>query len=249
MKKLILTTTLCFCALQAVANDKQPIKFATEATYPPFVSMQSNGKMVGFSVDLVHALCKQMHKKCELINAPWASLIPALQMGQYNALFGGMAITKQREQVVNFSSPYYKNAVVYVSKKGGAFNAYHLKGMTIGVQGGSQFQNYLQKTYGSKITIKSYLSNMTALMDLQSGRLDAVFIDQPVAKLWLDKNHNSKKFHIAGKVQNKHYFGAGNGIALNKSNPVLLKNINAALKTIEANGSYNKIVSKWFGDK
>lgn len=249
MKNLVLLTVAASMFTTAFANTSEPLTFATEATYPPFVSMQANGQMTGFSVDLVNAVCKQMHAQCKLVNAPWESLIPALQMNKYDALFGGMAITKQREQVVNFSIPYYKNAVVYVSAKNSNFSPSHINHMTIGVQGGTQFQNYLQQTLGNKVNIKTYLSNMTALMDLKAGRLDAVFIDQPVAKEWLTKGDNNKDYHIAAKVINKQYFGAGNGIAINKNNPTLLKNINLALTQIENNGTYQKIIDKWFGSK
>ena len=237
---LVFTTTAAFA-------DLSPIKFATEATYPPFVSMTSDGKMVGFDADLVHALCQQMKNQCVLINAPWESLIPGLQMGKYDALFGGMAITKQREQVVNFTSPYYQNSVVFVSDKKSKFNLESMTGNSIGVQGGTEFQNYLQAVDGDKITIKTYLSNMTALMDLQAGRVDAVFIDQPVAKLWLDTDDHAKNYKIAGSVDNAEYFGKGNGIAVNKNNQGLLANLNEALVKIKQNGTYNTIVTKWFG--
>ena len=246
MKK-VLIIMLSVLSLKSFASNEQPIKFATEATYPPFVSMGPNGHMSGFGVDLVDALCKQMHASCKLVNAPWESLIPSLKTHQYDALFGGMAITNQRKKVVNFSLPYYKNSVVFVSKKNSNFKINMISGKKIGVQGGSQFQNYLQNKYGSKVLIKTYLSNMTALMDLTSGRLDAVFIDQPVAKLWLDKSNNQNNFHIAAKVNDDCYFGGGNGIAISKDNPELLKKINSALKVIMSNGTYGKIEKKWFG--
>ncbi len=246
MKKLISMTLLAVAASSLMASQK-PIIFATEATYPPFVAMSPSGEMIGFDADLIHAVCKQMQTACELKNEPWDGLIPGLMMHQYDALFGGMAITSQREKVVNFTQSYYQNPVVYVSKKGGDFTVKSIAGKTIGAQSGSQFQIYLQHIYGNTITIKTYASNMTALLDLQAGRLDAVLIDGPVAQLWLNKSDHAENFEIASQVTNTDYFGSGNGIAVNKSNPALLAQLNLALDTIKANGTYQELVHHWFG--
>ena len=198
----------------------KPLIFATEATYPPFVSTQANGKMVGFGVDVVMAVCKQMHQQCQLVNSPFDSLIPSLQLGKYDALFGGLGITSQRQKVVKFTKPYYNNSVVYVVNKSSQLDPNKLQGKTVGVQSGTQFQAYLQGTYGGKITIKNYASNMTALMDLKSGRIDAVLIDQPVAVTWL-KSPGNQQFTTIGNIHDQKYFGLGNGIAVNIHNEAL----------------------------
>lgn len=54
----------------ANAYAEPSLKFATEATYPPFVLMTADNKMVGFGPDVIHTVCNIMHKKCEFINAP-----------------------------------------------------------------------------------------------------------------------------------------------------------------------------------
>ena len=56
MKKVLLDVLLAGVTLSATAA--QTIRFATEASYPPFESMDANNKIVGFDVDLANALCK-----------------------------------------------------------------------------------------------------------------------------------------------------------------------------------------------
>lgn len=245
MKKILLSLVALFGLSQAaIAAD---LTFATEATYPPFVSMTANHKMVGFGPDVVQAVCQKMHKTCKLVNAPWDSLIPSLKMGKYDGLFGGMAITKARQTVVDFSLPYYQNAITFVTNENSTFviSKAGLKGKIIGVQGGTTFQQYLQTMYGSSVTLKTYASNMTALLDLKSGRVNAVFIDKPVATAWLEKSDNHD-YKSVGNIIDTSLFGPGNAIAINKGNATLQHEIDKALVVLKANGTLKKLQQKWF---
>ncbi|HCC1070090.1 TPA: transporter substrate-binding domain-containing protein, partial [Salmonella enterica subsp. enterica serovar Paratyphi C] len=56
MKKVLIAALIAGFSLSATAA--QTIRFATEASYPPFESMDANNKIVGFDVDLANALCK-----------------------------------------------------------------------------------------------------------------------------------------------------------------------------------------------
>lgn len=245
MKKTLLSLLLVGGISQAaMAAD---LTFATEATYPPFVSMTADQEMVGFGPDVVQAVCKQMHKTCDMVNAPWDSLIPSLKMGKYNALFGGMAITKARQAVVDFSLPYYQNAITFVVNKKNplTISTTGLKGKVIGVQGGTTFQQYLQTVYGNSVTLKTYASNMTALLDLKSGRVNAVFIDKPVAVAWLKKPDN-QDYTSEGNIVDPSLFGPGNAIAINKGNTALKAAIDKAITTLKKNGTLKKLQQKWF---
>ena len=246
MKKIIYSLSIIALSTQAFASPT--LKFATEATYPPFVSMNANHKMVGYGPDVVHAVCQLMHKKCQLVNTPWESLIPSLKMGKFDALFGGMGITKQRLKVVDFTVPYYENGITYVVNKNSHFkiSKQWLKGKTIGVQGGTTFQQYIEKTYGNLVTLKTYASNMTALLDLKSGRLNAVFIDKPVATTWLKKPGNQNYIAVGNIIDTK-LFGPGNAIAINKNNKSLEKALNKALNTLKKTGKLKQLQHKWFG--
>lgn len=250
------TTLFLSCALIGLSSHlyaQKTLTFATEATYPPFASMNPQGKMIGFGPDIVHVLCKQMKVKCQLVNNPsFAALIPDLKLGKYDALFGGMGITKKRGKIVDFSAPYYKDTASIVVAKNSPWNQSNIKkkliGQTIGVQRGTLFQTYLEKHYGSKTVskMKLYASNMQALLDLQNGRLNAVLIDTPVAALWL-KHHKNSGLKVAGKLSDPSTFGKGVGIAVQKGNQALVKKINHALKVIKTNGQWQKIKDHYFG--
>ncbi len=88
-EKLVLAALLTSFAFGAAARK---ISFGVSATYPPFESMDAN-QIVGFDIDLAHALCKQMQAECTFTNHAFDSLIPALKFKKYDAVISGMDIT------------------------------------------------------------------------------------------------------------------------------------------------------------
>ena len=247
MKKLILTAIFASFISHTQA---QSLVFATEATYPPFESVTNTGQIIGFDVDIMHALCKEIKANCTIVNAPWDSLIPSLSIGTYDAVIGAMAITPQREQVVDFTQAYYSNTISLIAKKSSqlSLNPESLKGKTIGVQGDTAFYQYLQAKYGTDIKINSYQSEESAFLDLTSGRIDGVMGDTPLILTWLKEEQHSKDYIVVGKpIDDPTFFGKGDGIAVKKGNTQLLQQLNDALAIIKKQGIYQQIVNKWFG--
>lgn len=248
MKKILFTALMLSAALNLHAAT---LTFATEATYPPFESVESSGKIVGFDIDIMNALCAQMKAQCTIENAPFDSLIPSLQIGKYDAIIASLAITPQREKVVAFTAPYYVNPVSVVAKKGSqlTLELASLKGKTIGVQGDTTFYQYLKAKYGKAIKINTYKSQESAFADLTNGRVDAVMGDTPLIAAWLkDKQHDKDYAYVGAPIEDATYFGTGNGIAVKKGNAKLVQQLNEALSSIKQNGQYQKITQKWFGN-
>ena len=254
MKNIILCLLATFTFIAASANTQPVTKpltltFATEATYPPFESMNAKGQLQGFDIDIVHALCAAMHAQCTITNQAFDSLIPSLQLGKYSAIFGAMNITEERAKQVDFTQPYYKDTASIVAA---ATNAAQLKnqglgGSTIGVQSGTTFVQYLKDTHGNAVTVNTYTSTPAAFLDLVSGRISAVMGDTPIVMMWLKKQAPGAYVIIGKPIANEKYFGQGYGIAVRKGDTALLQQLNQALDTIKKNGVYDKIVQKYFG--
>lgn len=225
----------------------QTLHWATEATYPPFETSTPNGTLEGFDIDLMNAVCKHMNAQCTIENTAFDSLIPSLKIGKYDAIIGGLAITEKRKKVINFSKSYYKDKVIVVSKE--TINKNWWKGKTIGVQSGTVYQSFLNH-FHPESNIKTYQSNMSALLDLKSGRIDAVLIDEPVYIAWKKLQSNPPQWQsiqaAINDEQSKALGELGNGIGISKSNPQLLDSINQALDAIKASGELEQIKNKWF---
>lgn len=245
MKKILLALFVFFSGVVANANT---LTFATEATYPPFESLDASGNMQGFDVDIIHALCDKMHAQCKLVNQAFDSLIPSLQLGKYDAIFGAMNITPAREKQVDFTNSYYANSASIVALKSKKLNQslQSLSGKTIGVQSGTTLAQYLQEKYNSKVNVNTYASEQSAFLDLTSGRIDAVMGDTPLIVQWLKTQTNNDYEMVGAPIKDEKYFGKGYGIAVKKGNLALLSKLNQALSEIKKDGSYDKIVKKYF---
>lgn len=251
MLKIILLLTLNMMVHMAwadAANQPLKIDFAMEATYPPFEYMNEDGQIIGVDVDIANAICEQIKASCTFSNQPFASLIPSLKIGKYDAIISAVSITPDREKQVDFTIPYYQQSASFVAPKNVdvTLSADGLKGKSIGTQMGTSLENYLRKEYGDEITIKTYSSIVEAFLDLTAGRLDLVFADTPVAQSWLQQKASQDYRLVDGPVYNSIYFGKGFGIAVKKGNAALLAQLDTGIESIKQNGLYQEIMKKYF---
>lgn len=96
------------------------------------------------------------------------------------------------------------------------------------------------------VTAVPYASYQDAFLDMKNGRIDSVFGDTAVVAEWFKKENNLA--YVGEHVTNTQYFGNGFGIAVNKDNQALVDQLNAALKAVKANGEYQAIFNKYFGN-
>ncbi|MCG9604430.1 arginine ABC transporter substrate-binding protein [Vibrio chagasii] len=242
MKKILLASLIGLASFNAAAQEE--IKFAMEATYAPFEYMDENNQIQGFDVDLANALCEEMKATCTFHNQAFDSLIPALKFKRYDAAISAMDITEARLQQVNFSDAYYDNSAAFISIEGKVADQAALEGKRIGVQNGSTHQSYLLEQLPG-VTAVPYSSYQDAFIDMKNGRIDSVFGDTAVVAEWFKKEDNLT--YVGDQVTNQEYFGNGFGIAVNKSKPELVAQLNTALAAVKANGEYDKIFNKYFG--
>ena len=242
MKKILLASLIGLASFNAAAQEE--IKFAMEATYEPFEYMDENNQIQGFDVDLANALCEEMKATCTFHNQAFDSLIPALKFKRYDAAISAMDITEARLQQVNFSDAYYDNSAAFISIEGKVADQAALEGKRIGVQNGSTHQSFLLEQM-TGVTAVPYSSYQDAYIDMKNGRIDSVFGDTAVVAEWFKKQDNLT--YVGEQVTNQEYFGNGFGIAVNKSNPELVAQLNTALAAVKANGEYDKIFNKYFG--
>lgn len=240
MKKLLLTIVLISAAFSALAAQK--IRFATSPTNPPFEALDSNNQLIGFDIDLVDALCKQMKAECSFTRQSFDSLIPSLRFKKFDAVIASMDITPERSKQVAFTDPYYANSAEVVAKKGRFDSLASFKGKRVGMENGTTHQRYLHDKHPEIIAVP-YDGYQNAFLDLQNGRLDGVFGDTAVVGVWL-KNHSDIEA-ATPRVTDPDYFGTGLGIAVRLDDKALLAQLNEALKAIKADGTYQKIIDKW----
>ena len=241
----VAAVALCGFAAEAKAD----LKFGVAAEpYPPFTSKDASGKWVGWEMDLMNAVCAQMKEKCELVEVAWDGIIPALTSKQIDVIWSSMSITDERKKTIDFTDMYYNTPTVIIGPKDGDkdISPDHLAGKTIGAQVSTTHQNYVQKYFGAKSTIKTYQTQDEANQDLAAGRLDYVQADALALDAFLKTEQGAACCELKGQVpEDAAILGIGVGGGLRKEDVALKEKLNAAIAALAKAGEFEKITAKY----
>lgn len=244
--KFLSLALLAACATAAQAAD---LKVAIDPTYEPFTYKTPDGKPTGFDVDIANAVCAEIKRKCVFVEQVWDSMIPGLQARKYDVIVSSLSMTEERKRVIDFSDRYYKTPSAIVVKKGTAYTGpASLKGKRIGVLKGSTQEKWaLGELKPAGVNIIPYEAQDQVYLDINAGRLDGTVADKVEVHGGFLRKPEGKDYGYVGPDQyDTKYYGDGIGIPARKGQKELIGQINAAIKTIRANGTYDKIAKKYF---
>jgi polar amino acid transport system substrate-binding protein len=230
----------------ASIKSKGSLLVAADASYAPNEFLASNGKtVVGMDPELADALGKALGLKITVQNIAFDSIIPGLQDGRYGLGMSSFTDTLARQKQVNFVT-YFSAGTSFIVKASGGPNIQTLAdlcGKKVAVESGTteetDAKGQSSKCASGKVDVESFQTQSEANLALSSGRADVGMADSPVAAYQVAKSHGA--FKLSGKA----YGTAPYGIAVPKASGTLDQAIQAALKTLIANGSYGKIMTKW----
>ena len=232
----------------AQAQDDKVLRIGVEGEYPPFSSIDPNGNLVGFDIDIAHAVCEKMNRKCELVQNGWDTIIPALLEKKYDAILASMSITEERKKRVDFTQKYYNTPAKFVAKEGTDLEPTPegLAGKVVGLQKGTIHQCYMEKHFPD-VELRLYDDQTDVFRDLANGRLDAQISDSIQAlEGFLNTEEGKGYAFLGGDQYDKECHGEGAGIAVRKADDDLKGAFNAAIKAIRADGTYDAINAKYF---
>lgn len=217
------------------------IKIGTEGTYAPFTYHDTSGKLVGFDVEIGEAVAAKLGVKPEFIEGKWDGLIAGLDANRYDAVINQVGITEARKQKYDFSEPYIASKAVLIvradddSIKGFA----DLKGKKSAQSLTSNFGKLAQENGAELVGTDGFDQSIQLVL---TGRADAT-INDSLSFLDFKKQKPDANVKIAAEQPNADY----SGIIVRKGDPELVEAINKALDEIKADGTYQKIADKYFG--
>lgn len=247
----VATVVLAGCGNDTAQKDtptkdsERTLVIATEANYPPFNNTTSDGKIVGFDVDVINAVCEEIKAKCTIVAQEWDGLLPGLLTQKYDAVIAGMSITPERLQQVDFSEPYFSNTIVWLAKNDGSFDPNNIKNLVLGSQRATTGADYISQKYDGKDgnRVQLYDTYTNAYLDLKAGRNHAVMAEKVSASDWLAQNNDG--FGLVGdEIDNNDNLG----IAVRKGDP-LKGEFDQALATLKANGKLGELEKASFGNQ
>jgi L-cystine transport system substrate-binding protein len=214
-------------------------RVATEGTYSPFTFHDASGALVGFDVEVAKEIAKRLGVKAQFIEGKWDGLIAGLDASRYDAVINEVTITDARKQKYDFSDPYVVTKPVLVVRKDNATikNFEDLKGKKVAED---LTTTYAQVAKGFGATVVNADLPIEVLL---TGRVDGVINDR---LYFLDymKQKPDAPLKIVATYDQPDY----QGVILRKGNPDLVAAVNKALADAKADGSYQKISLKYFGE-
>jgi glutamine transport system substrate-binding protein len=237
---IALIAAVCMAALTGPALAEK-ITVATDTNFPPFEFKDKSGKHTGFDVELWDAIAKVIGLEYELQPMDFNGIIPGLQTKQLDVGIAGMTIKPERAEVVDFSDPYYDaGLLILVRNDTTDINAIEdLKGKVVSTKLGTTSEDFAKKNAAAK-EVKLFPNNDAMFLELMSGGADAVIFDSPVIAEFM-RTAGQGQFKVVGPL----YMGQSYGIAFPKGSELVPK-VNAALKQLREDGTYNALYRKWF---
>lgn len=195
-------------------------------------------EVIGFEVDVVHALAKRLNLRVRLTPITWDQLVPALLRDDCDLAVNGLEITADRLKTINFSKPYYVFSEQITVRKGDKrFSTLEsLRGYRVGTLSASLAYSLLSQDKAMKPV--SYATEPETYRDLAIGRIDAVFLDVPIAAFYATPN---PALENVGEPIGQGFYAAG----IRKDSPLLEEKVNEALKQLFASGELRRIYEKW----
>lgn len=222
------------------------LKIGASFNSPPFVQFQY-GRDVGFEVDLMNNICRLLKLKGQFIQAEGNQLFQGLENQQFDVIIGGLVITEDQQKSIEFSTPYMDaaiNLVTNVLKNPSIKSAQDLKDKVLGVQANSVAEKYAQKMLNEhllgRIMVYPNGKLKDAIQDLEKGQINAFLAISPLA---YSLSKSKRSFKIIATIPNIREQLA---IGLSKKNPALVAGINSALETMQKDGSFKRLYTKWF---
>ena len=220
--------------------------------FPPMGYVDTKtGKLVGFDIDVATEACKRLKIDLKTQAIDWNNKTAELNNGNIDCLWNGFSKTAERDKEFNLSIPYMKNNQSILIKTDATYKSLSdLAGKTIGVQSDSSAESALNSNDAFKKTLKSVVQiddYSKAVLELQNGTIDAIGIDEVVARYYLTNNPGAYKM-LQDNGKNASLAVEDYVVGFRKADSTLKVKIEGALKEMASDGTLATISKKWFGE-
>ncbi|MDU4697843.1 MAG: amino acid ABC transporter substrate-binding protein [Paenibacillus sp.] len=241
----LVLTMLAGCSGSGAEKDVNKLVIGIDDKFAPMGFRDENNEIVGFDIDYAKAAAEKMGMEVTFQPIDWSSKESELNSGRIDLIWNGYTITEERKGKVLFTKPYLKNSQVVVTLADSEITQLSdLTGKEVGLQSLSSAADALDAApIQSEIkNVSEFPDNVLALSDLKTKRLDAVVIDEVVARYYMAKEEGTFKL-LDESLAPEEY-----GIGVKKGNEELLNKLQKALDELNQDGTASEISQKWFGE-
>lgn len=209
----------------------EPVRFATEAPFPPYTFVDAAGVITGFERDVADEVCLRARMVCDWQSVQFDRLLPGVMAGEFDVALGGIAITPERLRLVDFTLPYNETRdtdVLY-----GRQGAPGPDKARIGVQSVTIQESHARKRGWN---FRPYANPQAVLDAVLSGEVDlafGAFGEEAEARAGIMALYEEDVPDM------------GTAMAVCRGNTALLARLNAALESMLADGTIDEFAARW----
>ena len=231
-------------AASAPAASGKMYTVVSQPSYPPFATRDDKGQIVGLDMDLLTEISKRQGFQLQFLPRDMSKLLDSVNIGDADIVATGVNITPERQEKFEFSKPYLEGSWIALLNKDKtpAQKWEDLKDKPIAVQSDSLSQTQLEATKitSKPIPVKTVYLGVTQVAD---GNAVAVYDVDSVLNTYLKPD--SPYYTVVDEQSGKIPFGW----VIKKGNTELKAKLDAGLDAIRADGTYQKILDKWYPKK
>jgi len=201
--------------------------------------------LIGFDIDMGIEMAKALGVKPVFIDTLWPSIIPALNLGRFDIIFGGMSVTESRKMKVDFADPFTTvgQTVLLNAKHKGSVKSYkdlNDSKFIVVSKPGTTGEEAVQRLI-PKATYETADTEIDGAMRVLEGTADAFVYDFPFNAVF-SALHPSDQLIFLDEPFTREPIAW----AIRKNDPDFLKWLNNFLKEIKQDGRFDKMYDKWF---
>jgi polar amino acid transport system substrate-binding protein len=254
MRTLLLVVPLLFLAACGEAKtydstldkvlDTGELVIGTEPEFKPFESKDEHGNYVGFDMDLVRELAKDLGVELRIEEMAFPALIPALKTRKIDLVISGMTATEERAEEVAFSDSYFQTGLcLLVHHESGIEKPEDADGKRIVVKQGTTGQINAPKLFPESVdSITVMQTEGECATEVALGRADAFLYDQ-LSVLGASKKHAKTTRPVLTPLTHEPY-----AMAVRHGDTKMVERLNEFLATIRADGRYQELRDTYLGE-
>ena len=216
---------------------------ALEGAWQPWSYHDESDTLVGYDVEVSHAIAEKLGVEPEYVESDWDSLFAGLDAGRFDIVCNGVEVTDERAKTYDFTTPYgYIHTALAVRKDNEDIKSFEdLKGKTTANSLASTYME-LAESYGATVQGIDTLEETIQL--LTAGRIDAT-LNADVSFYDYLNVHPDADFKLVAQTEDASHVAIpvrkGDGSAS------LLEAINTAIEELRADGTLKALGEKYFG--
>lgn len=218
------------------------LKIGTDVSFVPFEFPDESDTYVGFDMDLIKALSDYLGFEYELTPMDFTAMLMSVQTSKLDVGIAGITMTDEREDVMDFSDPYYDAGIQILVKEDSDIAKFDdLHGKKLAVKEGTASLTYCEENF-SDSDIITFATIDEAYLEVQRGAADATVFDAP-NMLYFVKTNPECGCKVVGELMDACQYGIL--FPAESENKALF---DAALAKFKEDGTYDTIYNTWFGN-